>query len=131
MTFRKLTAYGDHGLTLRGSDPKGVVASDVVAYVIRQAPLSTDISSIDPTSFVIPHLIYPEDVSLRQVIEEVTALGGASNVPNDWGVYNDKVFFWRSPGSYGRTWRVRRDQIATATSEGPDADLRVAGVRTL
>ena len=129
MTFRNLAVYGNHGLTLRGSDPKGVYASDVVGYVIQQAPLSTDTSSIEPTTFVIPHLIYPEDVSLRQVIEEVTALGGSSNVPNDWGVYDNKVFFWRSPGSYGRTWRVRRDQIATATSEGPDADLRVAGVK--
>lgn len=129
ISWRNLAVYGNHGLTLRGSDPKGVYASDVVGYVIQQAPLSTDTSSIEPTTFVIPHLIYPEDVSLRQVIEEVTALGGSSNVPNDWGVYDDKVFFWRSPGSYGRTWRVRRDQIATATSEGPDADLRVAGVK--
>ena len=128
-TFSNLAVYGNHGLTLRGSDPKGVYASDVVGYVIQQAPLSTDTSSIEPTTFVIPHLIYPEDVSLRQVIEEVTALGGSSNVPNDWGVYEDRTFFWRSPGSYGRTWRVRRDQIATATSEGPDADLRVAGVK--
>ena len=129
VSFRNLAVYGNHGLTLRGSDPKGVYASDVVGYVLQQAPLSTDTSSIEPTTFVIPHLIYPEDVSLRQVIEEVTALGGSSNVPNDWGVYDNKVFFWRSPGSYGRTWRVRRDQIATATSEGPDADLRVAGVK--
>ena len=128
-TFRNLAVYGNHGLPLRGSDPKGVHASDVVGYVIQQAPLSTDTSSIEPTTFVIPHLTYPEDVSLRQVIEEVTALGGSSNVPNDWGVYEDRTFFWRSPGSYGRTWRVRRDQIATATSEGPDADLRVAGVK--
>lgn len=129
MAIENLAVYGNHGLTLRGSDPKGVYASDVVGYVIQQAPLSTDTSSIEPTTFVIPHLIYPEDVSLRQVIEEVTALGGSSNVPNDWGVYNDRVFFWRSPGSYGRTWRVRRDQMATATSEGPDADLRVAGIK--
>ena len=129
VAVKNLAVYGNHGLTLRGSDPKGVYASDVVGYVIQQAPLSTDTSSIEPTTFVIPHLIYPEDVSLRQVIEEVTALGGSSNVPNDWGVYDDKVFFWRSPGSYGKTWRVRRDQIATATSEGPDADLRVAGVK--
>ena len=128
-TFSNLAVYGNHGLPLRGDNPKGVYASDVVGYVIQQAPLSTDTSSIEPTAFVIPHLIYPEDVSLRQVIEEVTALGGSSNVPNDWGVYDGKVFFWRSPGSYGRTWRVRRDQIATATSEGPDADLRVAGVK--
>ena len=129
MAIKNLTVYGNHGLPLRGDAPQGVYASDVIGYVIQQSPLFADASSIEPTSFIIPHLIYPEDVSLRQVIEEVTALGGNANVPNDWGCYEDRIFFWRSPGTYGRTWRVRRDQIATATSEGPDADLRVAGVK--
>ena len=129
MRVRNLAVYGDHGLTLVGSDPKGVYASDVVGYVVQRAPLSNDISSIEKTSFVIPHLAYPEDVPLRQVIEEIAVLGGSGNVPMDWGVYDAKTFFFRTPGTYGRTWRVRRDQAATATSEGPDADLRVAGVK--
>ena len=129
LTLRKLAVYGNHGITLRGSDPKGVYASDVVSYVISKSPLTATSDSVEPTSFVIPHLIYPEDTSLRQVIEEVTILGGQGNVPNDWGAYDNKTFFWRSPGTYGRTWRVRRDQVATAQSEGPDADLRTAGVK--
>ena len=131
MKIKNLAVYGDHGLTLRGDDPKGVYGSDVVSYVVQQAGLATTSDSIEPTTFVIPHLAYPEDVTLRQVIEEVSALGSSSNVPLDWGAYDNKTFFWRSPGTYGRTWRVRRDQAATATSEGPDADLRVQGVKVV
>ena len=130
INVRNLAVYGNHGLTLRGSDPKGVAAEDVLGYVIAQSPLSGDVSQIEATTFVIPHLSYPEDVSLRQVIEDVTAYGGSQNTANDWGVYEDKQFFWRPPGT-GRTWRVRRDQTATATSEGPDADMRTAGVKVL
>ena len=131
MSIKDLAVYGDHGLTLRGNNPKGVYGTDVVRYVIQQAGLSFTSDSIEQTSFAIPHLAYPEDVTLRQVIEEVSALGGSANVPLDWGAYEDKTFFWRSPGTYGRTWRVRRDQAATATSEGPDADLRVQGVKVI
>ena len=130
INVRNLAVYGNHGLTLRGSDPKGVAAEDVLGYVIAQSPLSNDVSQIESTIFVIPHLSYPEDVSLRQVIEDVTAYGGSQNTANDWGVYENKQFFWRPPGT-GRTWRVRRDQTATATSEGPDADMRTAGVKVL
>ena len=59
----------------------------------------------------------------------MTALGGNANVANDWGVYEGRTFYWRSPGSYGRTWYVRRDQVATSSSDGPDADRRVAGIK--
>jgi hypothetical protein len=129
MTFRNLAVYGNHGLTLQGSDPKGVLGSDVVRYVINQSPLNTTTDSVEVSTFVIPHLIFPEDTSLTDVIEQVTSLGGASNLPPDWGVYEDRTFFWRTPGTYGRTWSVRKDQVATPTSQGPDADTRAAGVK--
>jgi hypothetical protein len=131
MKLRNLAVYGNHGLTLRGTDPKGVFGSDVIRYAIDQTLLTTTPDSIEPSAFVIPHLVFREDTAITQVIEQVTALGGAQNVPNDWGVYNDRVFFWRSPGTYGRTWHVRRDEVASTASEGPDADNRVAGVKVL
>jgi hypothetical protein len=131
MALKNLAVYGNHGLTLRGSDPKGIYGSDVVRYAIDQTLLTTTPDSIEPSAFVIPHLVFREDTAITQVIEQITALGGAQNVPNDWGVYNDRVFFWRSPGTYGRTWHVRRDEVASTASEGPDADNRVAGIKVL
>jgi hypothetical protein len=132
MTIRNLAVFGDHGLTKRGTAPnQGYYTSDVVNYAIAQAPSLTASlgESIESTSFVIPHLTFTDDTSLRSVVEQMTALGGNQNVANDWGVYEDREFYWRSPGTYGRTWHVRRDQVATSSSDGPDADRRVAGVK--
>ena len=133
MTLRRLAVFGDHGLTKRGTAPdEGYYGSDIVNYAIGQSPLNATLGdSIEETSFVIPHSAYYDDVSLTQVIEDMTILGGSQNVPNEWGVYEDRTFFWRSPGTYGRTWHVRRDEVATPSSEGPDADRRVAGVKVL
>lgn len=131
MSVRRLAVFGNHGLTKRGTAPdQGYYASDIVGYAIQQCPsLTYSADSIETTSSVIPHLTFTEDTTLRSVIEQVTALGGNQNVANDWGVYEDRTFYWRSPGTYGRTWHVRRDQVATSSSDGPDADRRVAGVK--
>jgi len=129
--FRNVAVFGNHGLTKRGTAPdQGYYASDIVGYAVQQCPsLTYSSDSIETTSFVIPHLTFTEDTSLRSVIEQVTALGGNQNVANDWGVYEDRTFYWRSPGTYGRTWHVRRDQVATSSSDGPDADRRIAGIK--
>jgi hypothetical protein len=129
MKVKNLAVYGDHGLTLRGSDPKGVLGSDVVRYAIVQSPLNTTVDSVEASTLVIPHLVFAEDTTLTEVIEQVTSLGGATTLPPDWGAYEDRTFFWRTPGTYGRTWSVRKDQVATPTSQGPDADIRTAGVK--
>lgn len=131
MTLRRLQVFGNHGLTKRGTAPdQGYYASDIVGHAISQAPsLNYSTDSVETTSFVIPHLTFVDDTSLRSVIEQVSSLGGNQNVPNDWGVYEDKEFYWRSPGTYGRVWHVRRDEVATSSSDGPDADRRVAGVK--
>ena len=131
MTLRRLAVFGNHGLTKRGTAPdQGFYASDIISYAISQATsLNYSTDSIETTTFVIPHLTFTDDTTLRSVIEQVTALGGNANVANDWGVYEGREFYWRSPGSYGRTWYVRRDQVATSSSDGPDADRRVAGIK--
>ena len=131
MRFKDLAVYGSHGLTLQGSDPKGVFGSDVIRYAIAKTPLTTTVDSIEQSDQVIAHLVFREDTAINEVIEQVTAIGSSSTQPNDWGTYEDRAFFWRTPGTYGRTWRVRRDQVATPTSDGPDADLRVAGVKVI
>ena len=131
MKLRNLAVYGDHSLTLQGTDPKGVFGSDVVRYVIGKTLLNTTSESVEQSSQIIRHLAFREDTPINEVIEQVTAIGSSTTQPNDWGVYEDKTFFWATPGSYGRIWRVRRDQVATAMSEGPDADARIAGVKVV
>lgn len=126
----RLAAYGNHGIPLRGADPKGVYAGDVINYIISQSPLHGTLGdSIEETTWVIPHLAWHEDVSLQQAIEDVTAFGGSQLQRNDWGAYEGKEFFWRTPGTYGKTWHVRREQLADPSGDGPDADRRIAGVK--
>lgn len=131
--LRRVAVFGNHGLTKRGTAPdQGFYASDIIGDIVSRSPLSYTVGeSIEPTGFVIPHLAFYDDTSLASAIEQVTALGGNNGEPHEWGCYDDKTFFWRSPGTYGRTWYVRRDKVATPSSEGPDADNRVAGVKVL
>jgi len=131
MRLRNLAVYGNHGLTLRGTDPKGVFGSDVIRYVIGKTLLNTTSESVELSSEIIRHLAFREDTPIPSVIEQVTAIGSSTIQPNDWGVYEGKTFFWRTPGTYGRVWHVRRDQVATPTSDGPQADQRVAGVKVV
>ena len=131
MTMKNVAVYGDHGLNLQGTDPKGVFGSDVIRYVIGQTLLNATSASVEQSSQIIGHLAFREDTPINEVIEQITAIGSSTTQPNDWGVYEDKTFFWATPGTYGKTWRVRRDQVATAMSEGPDAEARIAGIKVI
>jgi hypothetical protein len=129
MSMRRLAVFGNHGLTKRGTAPdEGFYASDIIGDIVGRAA-ALNIGEIEGTSFIIPHLVFADDTDLRSAIEQVTVLGGNSNYAHDWGVYEDREFYWQSPGSYGRTWRVRREDNATSSSDGPDADRRIAGIK--
>jgi hypothetical protein len=127
---KSLAVYGTHGLTKRGSAPEGFWASDIISYIVGKAAVLNP-GEIESTNFIIPHLTFTDDTDLRTAIERVTAYGGNQNVAHDWGVYEDREFYWQSPGNYGRTWRVRREVNATSSSDGPDADRRIAGIKIL
>lgn len=133
VTWTQLRVYGTHGLTLRGPDPGGLYASDIVADVVGRAAPNLHFrlgDTIETSTFIVPHYVVTEPSTARRVIEDLTGLGGASFAPNDWGCYGEdgKEFFWRAPGTYGRTWRVRRDQVAVTTAEGPDSKSRLGGL---
>ena len=128
----RVALYGRHGLTRRGPDPGGFYASDIIAHALdRAAPQLTYTlgDSIEQSTYAVPHFVVLEPTTIRQgVIEPLTALGGAQLVPNDWGVYERREFFHKTPGTYGRTWRVRKDQVADLTSSGPDSQSRIGGI---
>lgn len=128
--WTNLVAYGNHGLTIRNTEPyAGFYSSDVVADAVqRWAPL-VDVApdGIEQSSFVIPHLAFRDQgTTARQVIEAVSLYGASGFQPPDWGYYEDG-FFWKTPGSYGRIWRLRRDQGSVAIDEGPTTESRCNG----
>lgn len=124
-----LAVYGSHDLTLAGSRPSGVYGSQAIAYMVGATPLSVLPESIEASDFIIPHLSFTNDISLREAIEQINVLGGKNRVPNDWGVYENREFFWRTPGSYGKTWRVNSGNLSGVRSDGPDSVLRSSGVK--
>lgn len=131
LRLANVAVYGNHGLTKRGTEPSaGFYASDIVTNALgRWAPL-IDIATggIESSTYVIPHLAFREDTTARAVIEAVSLFGAAGLTPPDWGYYEDG-FFWRTPGTYGRTWRVRRDQAVIPLDEGPSGETRCNGFK--
>lgn len=124
-----IAVYGNHGLTKRGTEPSaGFYASDVVSHALGYAPLITTMpNGIEQSSFVIPHLVFRDyGTTARKIIEAVSLYGASGFQPPDWGYYEDG-FFWKTPGTYGRTWRLRRDQGSVAIDEGPSTESRCNG----
>lgn len=127
--IRGIALYGNHNAPLVGANPGGVYGSDAIAYMIGPTPLNMLPDSIERSDFPIPHLSFLSDISLREAIEQINVLGGKERVPNDWGVYEAREFFWRSPGSYGKTWIVNQSNLTQSRSDGPDSVLKTAGVK--
>jgi hypothetical protein len=127
-----LAAYGLHGLTKQGTDSatsaRGFFASDVIADIVgRAAPLlnfSTGTGgSITSSGFVIPHLSFTEPTTASDAIALVN-----SYHLYEWGVYDDRTFFWRPPDSSRLTWEARLSEGARISLEGDDANNIFNGI---
>lgn len=117
-------AIGNHGLTLRGTSVSdyGLYASDVIGHAISQfAPKLT--SSIEATTFAIPHLTFPDCTTAEDIVSRANAFHLW-----EWGVYDDKVFFYRMPSADRLTWEARLSEGAHLSLEGDQADDLVNGV---
>lgn len=134
-----LAAIGAHGLPLQGdvatpADGRGLLVSDMVAYIVATwAPLlrfTTGVNgSIETTGYPVPQCAFTDDTTAQAMIEALLVFGGAAQLPLDYGVYDNREFFCKSPGSYGRVWEARRDQAAASDDEGPDGTALVNGVK--
>lgn len=126
--FTNIAVYGNHGLTVRGSAPEGFYASDVIADIVgRAAPLLTYSTgtdgSIEPTTFVIPHLAFLSPGTAEDAIATVNAYH-----LYDWGVYDDAEFFYREPDPDRLTWEARLSEGAKLSLEGDTAEQAINGV---
>lgn len=120
----KLALYGNHGLTLRtiASEPSGVYASDVIADIItRAAPLLS--ADIEATTFAIPHLVFADPSTAEDAILAVNAFH-----LYEWGVYDDRVFFYRAPDPDRLTWLASLASGAHLDLEGDTAEQVFNGV---
>ena len=128
-TASKIALYGNHSLILSGPEPAGIYGSEAIAYMVGATPLNIFPDSIEPSEITLFHLSFMNDISVREAIEQINSFGGKELYPNDWGVYENREFFWQSPGTYGKTWLVSSDNLTNVRSDGPDSLLRTSGVK--
>jgi hypothetical protein len=108
--LRNIVVVGQHSVTVQAGYL--VLASDVIANILsRAAPLLNFTTgpegSIVPSTFGIPHLIFPQAVNAEEAVLQTSKY----DVP-DWGVYDNRQFFWRPP-SAGRLWEARESDAGT------------------
>lgn len=129
-SYWKLAVYGDHGLTLHGSsDPKGVLASDVIAHALTNwAPeinfTTGSNGTIKTSSFVIPQLVFtPTTVAtmIQQAVQYELL---------DWAVWEGQfgpTMYVNQRGGRGKSW-VSRVGPAQLQQAGPQASRIYNGV---
>lgn len=131
IAWTNLRVLGDHGLTVRGTttpSTEGLYASDIVAHVVAAtAPLlrySTGPGgSIEPASVVIPHAVYRDPTTAEFVISDVNKYH-----LYDWGVYDNREFFFRQPNPHRVLWEARLSDGARLDADGDTAEQVINGV---
>lgn len=127
-----LAVYGSHGLTKRGTadatTAQGFYIHELVADVVRRtAPLlrftTGEGGSIEPHTFIVPHQVFLDPTSGGTAVADVNKYA-----LNEWGVYDDREFFWRAPSPDRLTWRARLTDGARIALEGDDASNLFNGV---
>lgn len=117
----RLAVYGNHGLPLHGPDPGGLLASDIVAYVVaRFAPLLRFTTgpggTIQPSQFVIGHVSLRDPTTAGEILRQ----GARYELP-DWAVWDDRTLYWNARRDRGRHWRARVGP-AQLSETGPQLD---------
>lgn len=123
-TISKIAVWGNHSVVPRlvTGDLDGVYGSDVVLDVVRRAaPLLT--TSIDLTIFAIPHLVYRDPVTAEFVISDVNKYH-----LYDWGVYDNREFFYRQPDPDRLCWEARLGNGAHMDADGLTGEQVINGV---
>jgi|GEM_PF-1736529 len=121
-----LAVYGTHGLTKRGtntaSGAQGFYASDVIADIVRRnAPKLTFTTgaagTIEPTTFVIPHLVFKTPGTGADAVALVNGYHLF-----DWAVWERKKFYWqRTDADTATVWEARLSDGAQVSLEGDQA----------
>lgn len=130
--FENLSVLGNHGLALR-QGISGTMADDgfggdqvIADIILRACPLlncSTGPGgSLVTPSFVMPHCVFDQPTTADAAVQAVNQY-----YLYDYGVYEDRTFFWRPPGT-GTSWRLRLSEGVRMTSQGPQIETAFNGV---
>ena len=123
--------YGDHGLALReiaGGLP-GLYAHDILGHLLSTGAPELNFTigaggSIVPNeSFVVPDFALLEATTPRAGIEKLNAY-----FLNNWGVWDDKEFFWQPWDPARLTWNVSVAGGAHWSPAGRQAETLLNGI---
>jgi hypothetical protein len=116
--------YGGHTLNSAAADPDGgFYASQIIEDIITRAAPLLDTSGIEQTDFIIQHMVFLDPVDAE------TALIDANKFNLwEWGVYDDRVFFYRPPDPDRLTWQARLSDGAGIDFEGDTSEQLFNGV---
>lgn len=118
------SVYGNHDLPRYSIEdlPDGLKFSDIIAYLIQKFQPLLSVGQVDESSFVMPHAVWLDPVSLGDVLSEGLALEHNRN----WAVWED--FTYRRRQDMGHTWELRRSEGAKFVNSGEAAEPDVNGV---
>jgi hypothetical protein len=113
--LQDLKVLGANGLTLQGTWPEvGFLAKQMIPCIVEGSGLTTKDELLEDDGFVIPHAWFSDPGTRMSKLTEVTKYGLL-----DGFVFNDRIYQYRFPGTYGRCWRL--DSGSAPKSSGPDA----------
>lgn len=124
LEWTTLAVYGNHGLTKRGTEPAGgFYVSDLVDNVVaRAAPLLTR-NGIEQNTTLVPHCVFLDPVTAEDAVSTLNAY-----TVWEWGVWENRDFFFRPPDLERTLWRARLDQGAQIQLEGDAGEQVINGV---
>lgn len=129
MYIKRPRVFGSHGLTIRGTSPDdGFYGHDLIQNIVsRTAPLLTATQGTGGieanTSFVVPQAAFLEPTTGEDAVMLINGY-----FMNEWGVFDDKRFFWRAPDDTRLVWQARADEGAHVSLEGETAEAQYNGV---
>jgi hypothetical protein len=123
--FYKIAVIGNHNLPLQGSpSDKGFYGHDILSDVVTRAGSGITTSGIDDnTSFIVRQCAFLTPTTGEDVILDVNKY-----FLWEWGVWDNKEFFWREPDPGRLTWEARLDQGAHINLEGDESANAINGV---
>jgi len=117
-----VAVYGPHGLTRQGTEPGGFHGHQIIEDIIKRAAPKLTANGIWQDSFIIPQMAFATPTTADAAVAEVNTYYFF-----DSGVYENRNFFWRPPGT-GRQWNLRVKDGVTPTDQGNKIETAFNGV---
>lgn len=120
VAYKALTVYGNHGLTIRGSEPTaGFYPTDIAQHALANYNALTGVQPIglgpvdtDATSYAVPHAAYLTHVPHEQIVDDMIRkqLGWHWGVWEPAGLHSDTPrLFLTAPPADATAYTSRRD----------------------